>query len=96
MDVVVPPAPAAAVAVAGRLGHERQTLVAAVRAAVQLAAVSVVIAAMRGSLPLTAVFVTAMYAVAARTSGRRMTDARSGWRGGVPVLAGSLPVVLRC
>ena len=53
-----------------------------------------VIAAILGSLPLTAVFVTAMYAVAARTSGRRMTGARSGWWAGVPLLAGTLPVVL--
>lgn len=92
--LVVLSALAAAVAAAGRLGHERQIVVAAARAAVQLAAVSVVIAAIMGSLPLTAVFVIAMYAVAARTSGRRMTDARSGWWAGVPILAGTLPVVL--
>ena len=84
---------AAAAAVAGRLGYDRRIVVAAVRAAVQLAAVSVVITAILGSLPLTAVFVTVMYVVAARTSGRRMTGARSGWWAGVPIFAGSLPVV---
>ena len=84
---------AAAVAAAGRLGHHRQIAIAAARAAAQLAIVSVVIAAILGSLPLTALFVVFMYTVAARTSGRRMTHARSGWWAAVPILVGTLPVV---
>lgn len=84
---------AAATALTGRLGHERQIVMAAARAAVQLAVVSVVIAAILGSLPLTGLFVTFMYAVAARTSGRRMTPGHSGWWAAGPILAGTLPVV---
>lgn len=84
---------AAGVAATGRLGHERQIVVAALRAAAQLAAVSLVIAAILDSLPLTSVFIVFMYAVAARTSARRMTRDRSGWWAAAPIIAGSLPVV---
>jgi putative ABC transport system permease protein len=84
---------AAVAAAVGRIGQERRIAVAALRAAVQLAAVSVVIAAIVDSLPLTAVFVLLMYTVAARTSGRRMTRDRTGWWAALPIAAGSLPVV---
>lgn len=92
--IIVLTAVATAVAVGGRLGHNRQIVTAVVRAAVQLAAVSVLIAAILGSLPLTAVFITAMFVVAVRTSARRLTRASSGWWAGVPILAGTVPVVL--
>jgi putative ABC transport system permease protein len=85
---------AAVVAAVAQLGHERQIAVAAARAAAQLAAVSLVIAAIVDSLPLTALFIAFMCAVAARTSGRRITRSRSGWWAAVPVLTGSLPVVV--
>lgn len=94
VTVLVLVAVATAVATLGRLGHHRQIVVAAVRAAVQLAAVSLLIAAIVGSLPLAAVFVAVMYVVAARTSGRRMTRGGRGWWAGIPILAGSLPVVV--
>jgi putative ABC transport system permease protein len=85
---------AAVAAAVGRIGQERRIAVAAARAAVQLALVSVVIAAIVDSLPLTAVFVLLMYVVAAHTSGRRMTRDRTGWWAALPIAAGSLPVVL--
>ena len=85
---------AASAAALGRLGEDRRIAVAAVRAAIQLAVVSVVIAAIVDSSPLTALFVLLMYVVAARTSGRRMTRDRTGWWAAFPIAAGSLPVVL--
>ncbi|SCF34657.1 putative ABC transport system permease protein [Micromonospora purpureochromogenes] len=85
---------AAAVATVGRLGHGRQIAVAAVRAAVQLAAVSLLIAAIVASLWATAAFVAVMCAVAAGTSGRRITGGARGWWATVPIVAGSLSVVL--
>lgn len=85
---------AAAVAAVGRLGHGRQIVVAAVRATLQLAAVSVAIAAIVGSLWATAGFVLVMCAVATATAGRRITGHRRGWWAGVPIVAGSLPLVL--
>ncbi|MBY8870461.1 ABC transporter permease [Micromonospora sp. PLK6-60] len=85
---------AAAVAAVGRLGHGRQIAVAAARAAVQLAAVSVLITAIVASLGATAAFVVVMCAVAAGTSARRITRGRHGWWAAVPIAAGSLPVVV--
>lgn len=84
---------AAGVAARGRLGYDRQIVVAALRAAGQLAAVSLVIAGIIESLPLTAVFVSVMYAVAVWTAGRRITRSRSGWWAGVPIAAGTIPVI---
>ena len=68
---------AAAVAGLGRLGHGRQIVAAGARAAVQLAAVSLLIAAIVRSLWYTAAFVAVMCAVAAWTSGRRIGAGRS-------------------
>ncbi|KAB1915594.1 hypothetical protein F8274_03010 [Micromonospora sp. AMSO31t] len=53
-------AAAAATATVGRLGHSRQIAVAAARAALQLAAVSLVITAIVGSLWATGAFVLLM------------------------------------
>ncbi|OZV84043.1 ABC transporter permease [Micromonospora echinospora] len=83
---------AAAVVTLGRLGHGRQIVVAAVRATLQLAAVSLLIVVIVGSAPATAGFVLLMWAVAAATSGRRITGGRTWWAA-VPIGAGSLPVV---
>ncbi|PZF96075.1 ABC transporter permease, partial [Micromonospora deserti] len=74
---------AVAVAVLGRLGHGREIAVAAVRAGVQLAAVSLLIAAIVDSLWATAGFVVLMCVVAAATSARRITGgARRWWAAG--------------
>lgn len=74
---------AAVVSRAGHLEPGRAVIVAAVRALLQLAAVSVIIAAVVRSLPLTAVFVALMLAVATVTSARRMTGRRRVRDGGV-------------
>lgn len=84
---------AAAVAVAGSLGHGRAVLTAVARAVLQLAVVSLVIAAILRSLALTALFLAFMLLVAARTSGRRMTTRGGGRWAAVPIVAGTLPVV---
>jgi putative ABC transport system permease protein len=78
----------------GGLGQEWPIVTAALRAAVQLAVVAFVITAILGSLPLTALFVAVMYAIASLTAGRRMTKDRSGWWAAVPVGIGSLPIVV--
>ncbi|MEV0805978.1 ABC transporter permease [Micromonospora sp. NPDC050200] len=93
VTLVVLTALAAAVATAGQLGHGRQIAVAAIRAGVQLAAVSLLIAAIVASLWATVGFVVVMCAVAAGTSGRRITGGARGWWAGVPIVAGSLSVV---
>jgi putative ABC transport system permease protein len=85
---------AVGVAAIGRLGHERQIAVAALRAAAQLALVALVIAAIVDSLPLTAVFVVVMAVAATWTSARRLTPRRCGWWAALPILAGSVPVVV--
>jgi putative ABC transport system permease protein len=84
---------AAVVAVVGGLGHGRDILTATARAALQLAVVSLVIAAILGSLALTFAFLCLMYGVAVFTAGRRITSGRSGWWAAVPVGAGTVPVV---
>ncbi|BCL18024.1 ABC transporter permease [Micromonospora sagamiensis] len=85
---------AAVVVTLGRLGHGRQIVVAAVRAAVQLTAVSLLIVVIVESVAATAGFVLLMWVVAAATSGRRITGTGRGWWAAVPVGVGSLPVVV--
>ncbi|MEW2353789.1 ABC transporter permease [Spirillospora sp. NPDC029432] len=79
----------------GGLGLSREVLVAAARATVQLAVVSLLIAAVLGSAGWTAVFVTGMVVVAAATSGRRITGTVRGgaWWTLVPIAAGVAPVL---
>lgn len=86
---------ATAVAVTGSagLGIARGVGTAAVRAVLQLAAVSVVIVAVVRSLWLSALFVLVMLAVATVTSARRMTRDRSGLHAVVPIALGAVPVV---
>lgn len=86
-------AAAATVATVGRLGHGRQIAVAATRAALQLAAVSLLITAIVTARWATAAFVILMCVVAASTSGRRITGGRHGWSAGVPITTASLTVV---
>ncbi|NES16983.1 ABC transporter permease [Micromonospora sp. PPF5-17] len=85
---------AAVVAWFGRLGHARQIGVAAVRAAGQLAAVSLLIGAIVASAWFTAAFVVLMCVVAAWTSGRRITGRGGQWWAALPIAAGSVPVVV--
>ncbi|MFF4879315.1 ABC transporter permease [Micromonospora sp. NPDC000668] len=83
---------AAVVVTLGKLGHGRQVMVAAVRAAIQLGGVSLLIAGIVVSLWATAAFVVLMCAVAAGTSGRRVTGGARGWWAGVPIVVGSMAV----
>ena len=85
---------ATGVVAAGRLGGWPGIPVAALRATAQLAAVSLLIAAIVASLWFTAGFLALMLGAAAWTSGRRITGRRGVWWAGLPVAAGSLPVVL--
>ncbi|WP_344318985.1 ABC transporter permease, partial [Actinocatenispora thailandica] len=85
---------AAAVAALGRLGVARRVLTASVRAAIQLGAVSLVIAAVLRSLWLTAAFVALMYGIASVTSARRITTVRSGLWAAIPIAAGLLPALV--
>ena len=84
---------AASVALWARLGTERATIVAAVRAVLQLAAVSLLIGAIVGSVLLSAAFVLVMVGVAAWTSARRITPHPSGWWAVLPIAVAPLPVV---
>jgi putative ABC transport system permease protein len=70
---------AAAVAAIGQLGHGRHIVVAAVRAAVQLAAVSLVITGIARSMWATTAFVVVMCVIAARPPGGALPWGRRGW-----------------
>lgn len=84
---------AAAVAAWASLGRSREILVAGVRAAAQLAAVSLLIGWVVRSLAPLLGFVALMFAVAVWTAGRRVTGNRT-WRwAAVPIGVGVLPVV---
>ncbi|MFI6345923.1 ABC transporter permease [Streptomyces sp. NPDC050560] len=74
-------------------GRVRQVLLAGVRAALQLAAVSAVIAWVIRSLAGTLAFLALMFAVAVRTAGRRVTADGSWWATAAPIAAGAFPVV---
>lgn len=84
----------AVVAVLGGLGRGvgYGIVTAAVRAVVQLAVVSSVIVVVVRSLWLSAAFVVVMWTMASVTSGRRMTDDRSGLLAAAPIGAGALAV----
>ncbi|MFC4946111.1 ABC transporter permease [Pseudonocardia sp. GCM10023141] len=84
---------AAAVAAGARLGVARSTVTAAVRATLQLGAVSLLIGAIVGSALASIGFVLVMVVVAAWTGGRRMTVDRSGWWALIPIAICPLPVV---
>ncbi|MET9619405.1 ABC transporter permease [Streptomyces sp. NPDC006464] len=87
-------AAAAGVVAVARLGRPRDTLVAGLRAAVQLVAVSLVIGWVMRHLPLLLGFLLLMYGVAVWTAGRRVTRAGAGWWwAGLPIAAGVAPVV---
>jgi putative ABC transport system permease protein len=81
---------AAGVSAAARLGHGRAVLTAGVRAAVQLTAVSFVIALALKHLWGTLLFVALMYGVAAWTAEFRLERPRWAL---LPLLGGTLPVL---
>ncbi|MFF4605217.1 ABC transporter permease [Streptomyces sp. NPDC001339] len=84
---------AAAIASLARLGHSRAIVVAGLRAAAQLAAVSYLIGWVVRALPPLLCFLLLMFAVAARTAGRRITRNRTWWWAAVPIGIGVGPVV---
>lgn len=86
-------AAAAVVAAVASLGRSREIVLAGLRAAVQLAAVSVLIGWVVRSLPALLGFVVLMYAVAVRTAGRRITGNRTWWWAALPIAAGVAPVI---
>lgn len=84
---------AAAAAGFGGLGTARSSVVAAVRAALQLAVVAAVIVALVRSWWGTLAFVLVMLGVATWTSARRMTPDRCGLLAGAALVAGTGPVL---
>ncbi|MFF3391167.1 ABC transporter permease [Streptomyces sp. NPDC002669] len=86
-------AAAAAIAALASLGRSREILLAGLRAAVQLAAVSLLIGWVVHALPPLLAFVALMYAVAVRTAGRRITPNRTWWWAALPIAVGVVPVV---
>lgn len=83
----------AVVAWAGQLGYGKAVVTACLRAAVQLGAVSTVIAWVVAYRVASAGFILLMYGVAAFTAGRRVTGGREVWWAGVPIAAGAAPVL---
>ncbi|GGV22729.1 ABC transporter permease [Actinomadura cremea] len=79
----------------GGLGVGRDVVVAAVRAVVQLAAVSLLIAVVLESAGWTSLFVLGMVAVAVATAGHRITGRSRGpgWWTAAPIVAGVAPVL---
>ncbi|GHF34358.1 ABC transporter permease [Streptomyces mashuensis] len=74
-------------------GYARAIAFAGLRAAVQLAVVSLLIGWVVRAVPALLCFLLVMFAVAVRTAGRRVTDNRTWWWAAAPVAAGVLPVV---
>lgn len=91
--LVVLVAVAAGVSRIGALGLERAIAAAALRAVLQLAAVSLVLAAVVRVSWLTIGFVAVMYAAAAVTAGRRMTRGGSAVWATAPIVASTLPLI---
>jgi putative ABC transport system permease protein len=88
-------AAAASVVRVGGLARARSIVIAALRAVLQLLAVSAVIALVLRSLWLTAAFLLVMVGVAAATSAHRITGSLRprSWITAVPILVGLLPVL---
>lgn len=79
----------------GGLGLSREVVVVAVRATVQLGAISLLIAGVLRHAGWTAAFVVMMLVIAAVTAGRRIAGPgpRTAWWAGLPILAGVAPVL---
>ncbi|MEU8505097.1 ABC transporter permease [Streptomyces brevispora] len=84
---------AAGIAAFASLGRSRHIVLAGLRAAVQLAAVSSLIGWVVHAFAPTFAFIALMFGVAVWTAGRRVTDNRSRWWVAVPIGAGVVPVV---
>lgn len=82
----------AGAAVSWRLGHVRAVLTASLRAAVQLAAVSLIITWVITAAPAVTAFLLLMYGVASLTAGRRVSRERP-WMAAAPIAAGTAPVI---
>ncbi len=91
--VVALVAVAAAVSGAGCLGHTGGVVRAALRAALQLAAVSALITVVLMRLSTSMAFVAFMLTVAIATSARRSRAGRSGWWVGLAIAGGAVPVL---
>lgn len=91
--VVLAVAGAAAVCALAGLGHGAAVLRAGGRAVLQLGAVSLIIAAVVSSGPLTLLFVGVMVSIAALTAGRRITRSRHALWAFLPVSLPVLPLV---
>jgi putative ABC transport system permease protein len=74
-------------------GRPREILVAGVRAAAQLAAVSVVITWAVTTMAGLVAFLVVMFSVAVRTAGRRLTGNHTWWLTAAPIAAGVVPTV---
>jgi putative ABC transport system permease protein len=95
--LVVLTATAALVSAAARLGVGREQITAAVRAVVQLAVVSAVIAVVLASAPWSLAFVLMMFLVATATSTRRLgVPVGQAPVVGLAIIAGAGPVVALC
>ncbi|MEO6081669.1 MAG: ABC transporter permease [Umezawaea sp.] len=77
----------------GRVGRWHTAVTASARAVVQLAAVSLLITAVLGSAPLTALFIVMMFGVACATSARRIGGVRDGGWTAMAQGAGVVPVL---
>ncbi|RLV72984.1 ABC transporter permease [Streptomyces rapamycinicus NRRL 5491] len=75
------------------VNRSREIAVAGVRAAAQLAAVSLVITWAVTSSAGLAAFLVVMFGVAVRTAGRRLTSNRTWWLTAAPIAAGVVPTV---
>jgi putative ABC transport system permease protein len=75
----------------GRLGVSRAVVTAAGRAVVQLAVVSLLIAAVLRSWWATAGFIVLMLLIAAATSARRVSTLRRGWPVSAAIVSGAVP-----
>lgn len=85
---------AAAVVWLGGIGRQWAVLRAGARGAVQLLLVSLIITYVVRWPWLVAGFIAVMFAIAARTAGRRITSDRTWWWAAVPIAVGVGPVVV--
>nr|WP_202502362.1 ABC transporter permease [Streptomyces sp. SID5785] len=76
-----------------RRRYWKDLLTAGLRAAVQLAVVSLVVGAVMHVMPLLLAFVALMFTVATFTAGRRITGNSTGWWSAAPIAAGVLPTL---
>lgn len=83
----------AVVAYLGHFGHARAVLLACLRAAVQLGAVSLIIVWAVERPFVVSVFVLVMYGVASLTAGRRITGGPALWWAAAPIATGTLPIL---